>query len=91
MTKTWPTEKQKNKQLLASTLATVVAALDGIVMVRIFSPATVLCEILIASCAVWQWCIYFDIRTKLDIKTILASQDINDSKVHNKPDARDNT
>ena len=89
MMKSWPTEKQKNNQLLVAVFITVGAVLDGIVLVGSFSSVNVLCEILLVSFAVLQWCIYFDIRTKLDIKAILENQEDNNSEVHNKPDAGD--
>ena len=84
MMKSWPTEKQKKRQFLVAALATVVAVLAGCGMVVSFSPLTVLCEIGLVSLAVLQWCIYLDINTKLDIKTILANQETINSDMHNK-------
>lgn len=85
--KTWPTEEQKKRQFLVAVLATVAATLDGFVLVISFNPGMVLCEIVLASCAVLQWCIYSDIQTRIDIKAILTGQKGKNNKLHNKPDA----
>ena len=69
-----PTEKQKKRQLLIAMLITLAAIMDGIVLVINFNPTVVLCEIVLASCAVLQWSIYYNIQTRIDIETLLSNQ-----------------
>ena len=74
MSQTWPSEKRMRTQLLVAILATTAAALDGIAMVLVFSPPMVLLGIVLASCAVIQWCPYFNVRTQIDVGSWLAEQ-----------------
>lgn len=50
----WPTEQQVKRTRLSALLLTLAAACDGAVMLLSFSPVMVLCEIVLASCAVAQ-------------------------------------
>jgi hypothetical protein len=47
--------------------ASVVAALDGFVMVSTFTPIMVLIEMLLVACATLQWTLYFNIKTRLEL------------------------
>ena len=73
--RTWPTAEQKKRQLLVAVLLTIAAACDGFLLLCNFSATVVLCEIVLASCAVLQWSIYYNTQTKLDIKTMLSNQE----------------
>jgi hypothetical protein len=74
MSQTWPSEKRMRRQRSAAILATTVAALDGMAMVLAFNPTMVLMEIALASCAVLQWCQYFNVKSQIDIGSWLAEQ-----------------
>jgi len=72
--KTWPTEDLLKKHLTSAKLLTLAAALDGVAMILNFTPWTVLVEIGLASCAILQWCKYFNSKTVIDLKDILSNQ-----------------
>jgi hypothetical protein len=78
--KTWPTKLQRTNYnynygfLVTAQLLTLIAVLDGIVMLLIFKPFFVLCEIGMASCAIIVWCLYFNTKTLIDVKDLPANQ-----------------
>jgi hypothetical protein len=73
--KTWPTEDLLKKHLTSAKLLTLAAALYGIVMILNFTPVNVLVEIGLASCAILQWCKYFNTKTLIDIKALVSTQE----------------
>ncbi len=80
--RTWPTKTQVTIQLVIAVGLTLVAVLDGIVMISVFKPLMVLVEIVLASCAVITWCQYLDTKSLIDLKDILSSQQkLNESNV----------
>ena len=80
--RTWPTKKQITSQLVIAVLLTLVAVLDGIVMLSIFKPLMVLIEIALASFAIIMWCLYLNTKLLIDLKDILSNQQqLNEDKV----------
>ena len=65
----------KRRQLLVAALLTIAAACDGFLLLCNFSATMVLCEIVLASCAVLQWSICCDTQTRLAIKTMLSNRE----------------
>ncbi len=76
-------------QFHGAAVSTIAAALLGLTMLLHFGAFMVLCAIVVASGAVWQWSIYLSIRTKLDIKAILSSQGQDKKIVDDESDAGD--
>ncbi len=81
-----PTEKEIQNQYRAAIIAALIAAFDGIAMVLNYTPYMVLCEIALASLAVFQWNLYYIIKTKAEIISALSmvekyesSDDVSDS------------
>jgi len=84
--KTWPTEEDSKRQLRAANLASIAAAFSGLTLLGFLRTYTVLGAIVMAFCAALQWSVYLNIQTKLDIKTILSSQERNKSAVQDESD-----
>lgn len=72
--KNWPTEKQVKRQLLVAILSTLAAILDGILMITFLKPIMVFIVIVLFATAVFQWAIYFSIKSQIDIKNILSKE-----------------
>jgi hypothetical protein len=87
--KAWPTEKEKKKQFRLAVVATLVAVMDGVVMVLMDNPLMILLEMGLVFCAVVQWIIYFNTQTLIDLRKILSDQRLDDQNGHNAIDAGD--
>ena len=70
-----PSEKKVNSQKKTAILLTIVASVDGYVMISIGSPEIILCEIFIVACAGLQWSIYYNSKTKLEIEEMLLNKE----------------
>ena len=75
MIKNTPTEKQLKRQLTVAILMSLVAIIDGVVMVLEFSPVMVLMEILLVALALLQWIFYYNIKTQFEFYTVIRNQE----------------
>ena len=75
MNKKPPTEQQLKKQKFAAIMLLIAAVLDGFVMISIFSPTMVLCEIVIAACAILQWNSYLNLKIRMEFHALINQEE----------------